>query len=71
MKLIMVMEMGVCMVLFKLKELFSINVVMFEWFLFCFILVDIFFVMNNFCKMNIIGDGGFGIVYKVILFEMK
>ena len=45
----------------------SINVAMFEQPLLKLTLVDILEATNNFCKTNIIGDGGFGTVYKATL----
>jgi Leucine-rich repeat (LRR) protein len=67
MKLTMVMEAGACMVLPKSKEPLSINVAMFERPLMRLTLADILQATNNFCKTNIIGDGGFGTVYKATL----
>lgn len=49
------------------KEPLSINVAMFEQPLLKLTLVDILEATNNFCKTNIIGDGGFGTVYKATL----
>lgn len=46
------------------REPLSINVAMFEQPLLKLTLVDILEATNNFCKTNIIGDGGFGTVYK-------
>ena len=40
---------------------------MFEMPLLHLTLADILRITNNFCKTNIIGDGGFGTVYKAIL----
>ena len=51
----------------KSKEPFSINVAMFERPLLRLTLDDILRITNNFCKTNIIGDGGFGTVYKAVL----
>ena len=67
MKLTMVMEAGTCMVLPKSKEPLSINIAMFERPLMRLTLADILHATNNFCKTNIIGDGGFGTVYKATL----
>ena len=71
MKLTMVMEAGACMVLPKSKEPLSINVAMFEQPLLRLTLADILLATNNFCKTNIIGDGGFGTVYKAVLPDTK
>ena len=71
MKLTMVMEVGTCMVLPKSKEPLSINVAMFEWPLLRLTLADILVATNNFCKTNIIGDGGFGTIYKAVLPKTK
>ncbi|KAA8533751.1 hypothetical protein F0562_031268 [Nyssa sinensis] len=49
------------------KEPLSINIAMFEQPLLKLTLVDILEATNNFCKTNIIGDGGFGTVYKATL----
>ncbi|CBI31817.3 unnamed protein product, partial [Vitis vinifera] len=49
------------------KEPLSINVAMFEQPLLKLTLVDILEATNNFCKTNVIGDGGFGTVYKAAL----
>lgn len=69
-KLNMVLDVDICVIMSKFKEFLSINIVMFERLLMvCFILVDILYVINNFCKINIIGDGGFGIVYKVVFID--
>lgn len=51
----------------KSKEPLSINVAMFESPLLRLTLADILRITNNFCKTNIIGDGGFGTVYKAVL----
>ncbi|KAI3942593.1 hypothetical protein MKX01_010488 [Papaver californicum] len=53
------------------KEPLSINIAMFEQPLLKLTLVDILGATNNFCKTNIIGDGGFGTVYKAMLEEGK
>ncbi|PIA49536.1 hypothetical protein AQUCO_01300379v1 [Aquilegia coerulea] len=53
------------------KEPLSINVAMFEQPLLKLTLVDILEATNNFCKTNIIGDGGFGTVYKATLPDGK
>lgn len=71
MKLTMVMEAGACMVIPKSKEPLSINVAMFEQPLLRLTLADILLATNNFCKTNIIGDGGFGTVYKAVLPDTK
>lgn len=49
------------------KEPLSINIAMFERPLLKLTLADILEATNNFCKTNIIGDGGFGTVYKAQL----
>lgn len=49
------------------KEPLSINLAMFEQPLLKLTLVDILEATNNFCKTNVIGDGGFGTVYKATL----
>ncbi|KAK7357358.1 hypothetical protein VNO80_16643 [Phaseolus coccineus] len=49
------------------KEPLSINVAMFEQPLLKLTLVDILEATDNFSKTNIIGDGGFGTVYKATL----
>jgi Leucine-rich repeat (LRR) protein len=51
----------------KMKEPLSINVAMFERPLLRLTLADILQATNSFCKTNIIGDGGFGTVYKAVL----
>jgi hypothetical protein len=53
------------------KEPLSINIAMFEQPLLKITLVDILEATNNFCKTNIIGDGGFGTVYKATLPDVK
>ncbi|KAL7229721.1 hypothetical protein ACSBR2_008266 [Camellia fascicularis] len=53
------------------KEPLSINVAMFEQPLLKLTLVDILEATNNFCKTNVIGDGGFGTVYKATLPDGK
>ncbi|KAG9140722.1 hypothetical protein Leryth_006912 [Lithospermum erythrorhizon] len=56
------------------KEPLSINIAMFEQFEQPFLkltLFDILEATNNFCKTRIIGDGGFGTVYKAILPDGK
>ncbi|KAJ6883027.1 hypothetical protein NC651_029329 [Populus alba x Populus x berolinensis] len=53
------------------KEPLSINIAMFEQPLLKITLVDILEATNNFCKTNIIGDGGFGTVYKATLPDGK
>ncbi|KAJ0087424.1 hypothetical protein Patl1_07402 [Pistacia atlantica] len=53
------------------KEPLSINVAPFEQPLLKLTLVDIIEATNNFCKTNIIGDGGFGTVYKATLPDEK
>ncbi|XP_050387521.1 leucine-rich repeat receptor protein kinase EMS1-like [Argentina anserina] len=53
------------------KEPLSINMAMFEQPLLKLTLVDILEATNNFCKTNIIGDGGFGTVYKATLSNGK
>jgi Leucine-rich repeat (LRR) protein len=53
------------------KEPLSINIAMFEQPLLKITLVDILEATNNFCKTNIIGDGGFGTVYKATLRDGK
>ncbi|KAL8049699.1 hypothetical protein ABFX02_06G036200 [Erythranthe guttata] len=53
------------------KEPLSINIAMFEQPLLKLTLVDILEATNNFCKSNIIGDGGFGTVYKALLPDGK
>ncbi|XP_010523517.1 PREDICTED: leucine-rich repeat receptor protein kinase EMS1-like [Tarenaya hassleriana] len=49
------------------KEPLSINVATFEQPLLKLSLADILQATDNFCKKNIIGDGGFGTVYKASL----
>ncbi|WRX19322.1 Serine-threonine/tyrosine-protein kinase [Theobroma cacao] len=49
------------------KEPLSINIAMFEQPLLKLTLADILEGTNHFCKTNIIGDGGFGTVYKATL----
>ncbi|XP_077248531.1 uncharacterized protein LOC143888110 isoform X2 [Tasmannia lanceolata] len=49
------------------KEPLSINVATFEQPLLRLTLVDILEATNNFCNANIIGEGGFGTVYKATL----
>lgn len=49
------------------KEPLSINLAMFEQPLLKLTLVEILEATNNFCKTNVIGDGGFGTVYKATL----
>ena len=71
MKLTMVLEAGACMTMPKSKEPLSINVAMFERPLLRLTLADILVATNNFCKTNIIGDGGFGTVYKAVLPDTK
>ena len=51
----------------KMKEPLSINVAMFEQPLLRLTLADVLRATNGFCKTNIIGDGGFGTVYKAHL----
>lgn len=51
----------------KDQEPLSINVAMFERPLVRLSLADILHATNGFCKANIIGDGGFGTVYKAVL----
>ena len=51
----------------KLKEPLSINVAMFEQPLLRLTLADVLLATNGFCKRNIVGDGGFGTVYKAEL----
>ncbi|KAL6127750.1 hypothetical protein ACLB2K_071113 [Fragaria x ananassa] len=53
------------------KEPLSINMAMFGQPLLKLTLVDILEATNNFCKTNIIGDGGFGTVYKATLSNGK
>ncbi|ESR34743.1 hypothetical protein CICLE_v10004265mg [Citrus x clementina] len=53
------------------KEPLSINIAMFEQPLMRLTLVHILEATNNFCKTNIIGDGGFGTVYKAALPDGK
>ncbi|PON50816.1 Mitogen-activated protein kinase kinase kinase [Parasponia andersonii] len=53
------------------KEPLSINLAVFEQRLLKLTLVDILEATNNFCKTNIIGDGGFGTVYKATLPDGK
>ncbi|KAK2653811.1 hypothetical protein Ddye_013667 [Dipteronia dyeriana] len=53
------------------REPLSINIAMFEQPLLRLTLVDILEATNNFCKTNIIGDGGFGTVYKATLPDGK
>ncbi|KAI3508264.1 hypothetical protein L1887_23270 [Cichorium endivia] len=55
----------------KSKEPLSINIAMFEQPLLKLTLVDILEATNNFCKSNIVGDGGFGTVYKAKLPDGK
>ena len=61
------MEPNLCFLNNKSKDPLSINVAMFERPLLRLTLVDILHATNNFCKTNIIGDGGFGTVYKAML----
>ncbi|KAH7296164.1 hypothetical protein KP509_26G011700 [Ceratopteris richardii] len=49
------------------KEPLSINIAMFERPLLRLTLADILRITNNFSKANIIGNGGFGTVYKALL----
>lgn len=51
----------------KMKEPLSINVAMFEQPLLRLTLADVLRATNGFSKTNIIGDGGFGTVYKAHL----
>jgi hypothetical protein len=51
----------------RMKEPLSINVAMFEQPLLRLTLADVLQATNGFCKTNIIGDGGFGTVYKAVL----
>ncbi|CAM6055754.1 unnamed protein product [Sphagnum tenellum] len=60
-----------CLTMAKSKEPLSINVAMFEQPLLRLTLADILLATNNFCKTNIVGDGGFGTVYKAILPDGK
>ncbi|GJR67695.1 leucine-rich repeat receptor protein kinase EMS1 [Tanacetum coccineum] len=53
------------------KEPLSINIAMFEQPLLKLTLADILEATNNFCKSNIVGDGGFGTVYKARLPDGK
>eukprot|EP01018_Ginkgo_biloba_P006931 Gb_21147 [translate_table: standard] len=53
----------------KMKEPLSINVAMFERPLLRLTVADMLTATNNFNKTNIIGDGGFGTVYKADLPE--
>lgn len=62
---------GACMSLSKMKEPLSINVAMFEQPLLRLTLADVLRATNNFSKTNIIGDGGFGTVYKATLPDMR
>lgn len=55
----------------KSKEPLSINVAMFEQPLLKLTLVDLLEATNNFCKTKIVGDGGFGTVYKATLPNAK
>lgn len=71
MKLTMVLEAGTCLTMAKSKEPLSINIAMFERPLLRLTLADILLATNNFCKTNIIGDGGFGTVYKAVLPDTK
>jgi Leucine-rich repeat (LRR) protein len=66
-KLNMVLDADACMTMSKMKEPLSINIAMFERPLMRLTLADILQATNNFCKTNIIGDGGFGTVYKAVL----
>jgi hypothetical protein len=69
-KLNMVIEKArACMELSRMsKEPLSINVAMFEQpLLRRLTLADVLQATNGFCKTNIIGDGGFGTVYKAVL----
>jgi len=61
------MEPNLCFLNNKSKDALSINVAKFERPLLQLTLVDILHATNNFCKTNIIGDGGFGMVYKAML----
>lgn len=61
------LEPNMCLLTTRMKEPLSINVAMFERPLLRLTLADILRVTNNFCKTNIIGDGGFGTVYKAVL----
>jgi hypothetical protein len=71
MKLTKVLEAGACMSMPKSREPLSINIAMFERPLLRLTLADILLATNNFCKTNIIGDGGFGTVYKAVLPDTK
>ncbi|CAM8900559.1 unnamed protein product [Rhodiola kirilowii] len=51
----------------KSKEPLSINVAIFEQALLKLTMADVLEATNNFCKTNIIGDGGFGTVYRAEL----
>jgi Leucine-rich repeat (LRR) protein len=67
-KLNMVSDTDTCTTMSKSKEPLSINIAMFERPLMARLtLADILQATNNFCKTNIIGDGGFGTVYKAVL----
>lgn len=66
-KLNMVLDADTCMTMSKMKEPLSINIAMFERPLMRLTLADILHATNNFCKTKIIGDGGFGTVYKAVL----
>ncbi|CAK9873690.1 unnamed protein product [Sphagnum jensenii] len=69
--LLFVVLSSTCLTMAKSKEPLSINVAMFEQPLLRLTLADILLATNNFCKTNIIGDGGFGTVYKAILPDGK
>jgi hypothetical protein len=71
MKFSMMLDTSTCLTIGKSKEPLSINVAMFEQPLLRLTLADILLATNNFCKANIIGDGGFGTVYKAILPDGK
>ncbi len=51
----------------KEEEPSSINMAMFERPMLQLTVADLLQATNNFCKTNIIGDGGFGTVYKAVL----
>jgi hypothetical protein len=70
-KFSMMLDSSTCLTMAKSKEPLSINVAMFEQPLLRLTLADILLATNNFCKTNIIGDGGFGTVYKAILPDGK